>query len=89
MSASTEAGPAVDAASWKERTLSSRSPVMLDASEAASIAQALIDKYGAEALAFGEGRAGRAQEIGDDLALAAWGAVIAETRLLLSSMADA
>jgi hypothetical protein len=89
MSASTEQGLRQHAAGWKERPPSSRSPAMLDPAEAASIARGLIAKYGPEAVAFGEGRAGRAREIGDDLALAAWSAVIAETRFLLSSMAEA
>jgi hypothetical protein len=62
---------------------------MLDPSEAAAIARGLVAKYGTDTLAFVEGRAGRARAIGDELALAAWRAVMAEARHLLSAMAQA
>ena len=66
-----------------------RSPVMLDATDAARIARGLTEKYGADALAFAQDRAQRAVEIGDELALDAWRAVIEATRALLRHMADA
>jgi hypothetical protein len=65
-----------------------RSSPMLDPAEATEIAKGLIAKYGADALAFGQGRARRALEVEDDLALAAWRAVIANTRALLSELAE-
>ncbi len=66
-----------------------RSPVMLEASDAARMARSLTDKYGIDALTFAQDRARRAVEIGDDLALDAWRAVIEATRALLRRMADA
>ena len=66
-----------------------RSRVMLDAPDAARIARGLTEKYGADALAFAQDRAQRAMEIGDEVALDAWRAVIEATRALLRPMADA
>jgi hypothetical protein len=66
-----------------------RSPVMLEALDAARIARGLTEKYGADALAFAEDRARRAVEIGDDVALDAWRAVIAATEALLRPVAEA
>jgi hypothetical protein len=62
---------------------------MLNATDAARIARGLTEKYGADALSFAEERARRAIEVGDDLALDAWRAVIAATEALLRRMADA
>ncbi len=66
-----------------------RSSIMLEASDAARIARGLTEKYGVDALSFAQDRAQRAVEVGDDLALDAWRAVIAATRALLRRMADA
>lgn len=55
----------------------------------AQIARSLTDKYGPDALAFAQERAKRAVEIGDDLALDAWRAVIHVMRAMLRQMADA
>ena len=57
--------------------------------DAAQIARTLTEKYGSDALAFAQDRAQRAVEIGDELALDAWRAVIAATQALLRAMADA
>jgi hypothetical protein len=62
---------------------------MLEAADAARIARDLTEKYGVDALTFAQDRAQRAVEIGDDLALDAWRAVIAATQALLRRMADA
>jgi hypothetical protein len=56
---------------------------MLPALEAAQIARTLTEKYGQDALSFARGRAARAVEIGDELALAAWQSVIEATQSLL------
>lgn len=56
---------------------------LLEAPDVAQIARQLTEKYGVDALAFAEGRAERASEVGDMLALAAWQAVIAATQRLL------
>ncbi len=56
---------------------------LLAGAEAARIARDLTEKYGCDALAFARGRAARAIEIGDDLALEAWQAVIEATQRLL------
>jgi hypothetical protein len=66
-----------------------RSSAMLDATDAARIARGLTEKYGRDALSFAEERAQRAIEVGDELALGAWRAVIAATEALLHRMADA
>jgi len=89
MSVSIEPGLRQDAAGEGGPAAVDRSLRMLDPHEAAEIAKGLIAKYGAEALAFGQGRARRAREIDDELALAAWRAVIANTRVLLSELAEA
>ncbi len=88
MSASTEPRLRQDAAGANGPPAHDRSSRMLNPDEAAEIAKGLIAKYGAEALAFGQGRARRALEIDDELALAAWRAVIANTRVLLSELAE-
>jgi hypothetical protein len=56
---------------------------MLEAKEAAGYARVLTEKYGSDALAFAHDRARLAGEVGDELALAAWHAVIAATQHLL------
>jgi hypothetical protein len=61
----------------------------LGADDAAQIARALTEKYGADALAFARDRAARAIEVGDDLAVEAWRLVIQATHALLRDMADA
>jgi hypothetical protein len=66
-----------------------RSSTMLEASDAARIARGLTEKYGVDALSFAQDRAQRAIEVGDDLALDAWRAVIKATQALLRRMADA
>lgn len=88
MSASIEPGLRQDAAGASGSPVADRSLRMLDANEATEIAKGLIAKYGADALAFGQDRARRALEIDDELALAAWRAVIADTRALLSELAE-
>ncbi len=62
---------------------------MLEAPDAAQIARTLTEKYGSDALAFAQDRARRAVDVGDELALAAWRAVIAAPQALLRQMADA
>ncbi len=62
---------------------------MLAAPDAAQIARTLTEKYGSDALAFAQDRARRAVDVGDELALDAWRAVIAATQALLRQMADA
>jgi hypothetical protein len=57
---------------------------MLEATEAAEYARVLTAKYGVEALALAHDRARRAGEVGDQLALEAWRAVIAATESLLA-----
>jgi hypothetical protein len=89
MSASTEPRLRQDAAGANAPAAHDRSTRMLDPNEATEIAKGLIAKYGAEAIAFGQGRARRALEIDDELAFAAWRAVIANTRALLSGLAEA
>lgn len=76
--------PGVEASALDER-----SSVMLDAPDAARIARGLTEKYGPDALAFANERMRRAVEVGDELALDAWRAVIAATEALLRHMADA
>lgn len=61
-----------------------RAPASREAPDAAEVARTLTEKYGAEALAFARGRAARAKEIGDELALDSWRRVIEATRLLLA-----
>jgi hypothetical protein len=56
---------------------------LVDAEEAARIAEELIEKYGNEALDFVNSRAERASEVGDDLAYAAWQNVLDATQTLL------
>jgi hypothetical protein len=51
--------------------------------ETARIAEDLAAKYGKAALDFARQRAARAETVGDNLALAAWAAVIEETGDLL------
>jgi hypothetical protein len=65
-----------------------RSTVMLAAPDAAQIARTLIEKYGADALAFARERAQRAVEVGDELALDAWRLVIEATQRGLRQIAD-
>jgi len=89
MSVSIEPRLRQDAAGASGPPAADRSSRMLEPNEAAEIAKGLIAKYGADALAFGQGRARRALEIDDELALAAWRAVIANTRALLSELAEA
>lgn len=62
---------------------------MLEAREARRMATALVGKYGAEALDLARARAARAVEVGDDLAHAAWRAVIAAAETLLREDAAA
>lgn len=66
-----------------------RSSVMLEAPDAARIARGLTEKYGTDALALAQDRAQRAVEVGDELALEAWQAVIEAMRTLQQQMADA
>jgi hypothetical protein len=61
---------------------------LLEPSDAAQIAQQIIEKYGVDALAFAQGRARSAREVGDDLALEAWHAVIAAMQSLLRRVAQ-
>jgi len=56
---------------------------LLGYEETARIAENLAAKYGHDALAFARGRAHRACAVGDDLAYAAWHAVIDQTHDLL------
>jgi hypothetical protein len=56
---------------------------LLEPSDAAQIAQQIIEKYGVDALAFAQGRALSAREVGDELALEAWHAVIAAVQSML------
>lgn len=77
---------------WHTRRAIGRGRVVakvIDASEAAQLAHQLTEKYGADALTFARKRARRAIEVGDELALDAWRAVIAATEALLRKMADA
>ena len=60
---------------------------LLAPSDAAQIAQQIIEKYGVDALAFAQGRALSAREVGDELALEAWHAVIAAVQSMLQQMA--
>jgi hypothetical protein len=60
-----------------------RSPPIRQAPDAAEIARTLTDKYGVAALSFARGRAARAVEVGDELALEAWRSVIEATKALL------
>ncbi|HUJ99506.1 MAG TPA: hypothetical protein VLV85_14755 [Stellaceae bacterium] len=60
---------------------------MLEPSDAAQIAQQIIEKYGVDALAFAQGRALSAREVGDELALEAWHAVIAAVQSMLQRVA--
>lgn len=72
-----------DGAAPAARRPPKRSPGMLQAHEAVRIAHTLIGKYGGGALLLARARAARALEIGDDLALDAWQAVIEATQRLL------
>ncbi|HXZ01403.1 MAG TPA: hypothetical protein VEI03_15520 [Stellaceae bacterium] len=63
--------------------------VLLDAPDAAQMARDLAEKYGADALLLARGRAERAVEIGDALALEAWRLVIAALATALQPAADA
>lgn len=65
------------------KNLFASSDNLLGYEETARIAEDLAAKYGHDALAFAHGRAHRACAVGDDLAYAAWHAVIDETRDLL------
>ena len=56
----------------------------LDAEETARIAENLAAKYGRAAVDFASARAQRANEVGDELALAAWHAVRDATSELLN-----
>jgi hypothetical protein len=67
----------------RERVRILRSPAVRRAPDSNEIARALTEKYGAAALAFARGRAARAVEVGDELALDAWRSVIKATKLLL------
>jgi hypothetical protein len=78
-----------DAAAKMQPAVTDRSPGMLKAQEAAEFARVLIEKYGADALAYAHDRAQRAIDVGDALALDAWHDVIAETRRLLGKIANA
>jgi hypothetical protein len=78
-----------DAAAGIGAGVAERCSGMLEAEEAAEYARVLTEKYGADALAFAHHRAQRAIEVGDELALAAWRAVIAATQGLLRQAADA
>ncbi|HUC66363.1 MAG TPA: hypothetical protein VMA53_13080 [Stellaceae bacterium] len=60
---------------------------MLEPSDAAQIAQQIIEKYGVDALAFAQSRVLSAREVGDELALEAWHAVIAAMQSLLQPIA--
>jgi len=62
---------------------------MFEGPDPLQMAQALIEKYGRDALAFAGERAGRARAVGDDIALDAWRLVIEATERLLRDMADA
>jgi hypothetical protein len=78
-----------DDAAGKEARVADRSSPMLDAQQAAEFARVLIEKYGADALAYAHDRAQRAVDVGDELALDAWHDVIAAARSLLQRMASA
>lgn len=60
---------------------------LLEPSDAAQIAQQIIEKYGVDALAFAQSRVLSAREVGDELALEAWHAVIAAMQSLLQPIA--
>jgi hypothetical protein len=62
---------------------------MMDIPDATQIARTLTDKYGPDALALARDRAKRAIDIGDEIALDAWRAVIGATERLLREMAGA
>jgi hypothetical protein len=61
---------------------------LLEPADAAQIAQQIIEKYGVDALAFAQGRARSAREVGDELALEAWHAVIAAVQSSLRRVAQ-
>jgi hypothetical protein len=60
---------------------------LLEPSDAAQIAQQIIEKYGVDALAFAQSRVLSAREVGDELALEAWHTVIAAMQPLLRGIA--
>jgi hypothetical protein len=60
-----------------------RAPPLRALPDATEIARTLIDKYGAGAISFARGRAARAVEVEDELALEAWRAVIEAAKRLL------
>ena len=60
-----------------------RAPPVRHPPDATEIARRLIDKYGAAALSLARERAGRAIEVGDELALDSWRSVIEATKRLL------
>jgi hypothetical protein len=78
-----------DAAAGMEAGVAERSLPMLPAREAAKFARVLIEKYGADALAFAGDRAQRAVDVGDELAVDAWREVIAAAQRLLQRPASA
>jgi hypothetical protein len=60
---------------------------LLEPSDAAQIAQQIIEKHGVDALGFAQSRVLSAREVGDELALEAWHTVIAAMQALLRRMA--
>jgi hypothetical protein len=60
---------------------------LLEPSDAAQIAQQIIEKHGVDALGFAQSRVLSAREVGDELALEAWQTVIAAMQALLRRMA--